>query len=60
VIDCLFLWDGGSSERGLGSWGRLVDMGWDEFMVVLLMARMGVRGCSGSLGLGVGGGRQVR
>ena len=59
-MDCLFLWNGGGAEGGWGSWGMLVDMGWDEFMVVLFMMRMGVRGCSGTLGLGVGGGRQVR
>ena len=60
-MDCLYLWDGGSSEKGWGSWGRLVDMGWDEeFMVVLFMVLMDVRGCSGSLGLGVGEGREVR
>ena len=58
VMECLCLWKGGGSERGRGSWGRLVDMGWDkEFRVVLFMALMGVRGCSGSLGLGVGEGR---
>jgi hypothetical protein len=36
-------------------------MGWDEeFMVVLFMVLMDVRGCSGSLGLGVGEGQRVR
>ena len=60
-MDCLYLWDGRSSERGWGSWGMLVDMGWDkEFRVVLFMALMGVRGCSKSLDLGVGEGRCVR
>ena len=60
-MDCLCFWEGGGSERGWGSWGRLVDMGWDkEFRVVLFMALMGVRWCSGSLGLGVGEGRRVR
>ena len=60
-MDCLYLWNGGSSERGWGSWGRLVDMGWDEeFMVVLFMVLMGVRESSESLGLGVGEGRRVQ
>ena len=59
-MDCLCLWKGGGSERGWGSWGMLVDMEWDEeFRVVLFMALMGVRGCSGTLGLEVGGASAV-
>ena len=53
--------EGRGLREGWGSWGRLVGMGWDkEFMVVLFMALMGVRGCSESLGLGVGEGWRVR